>query len=90
MKPLEQGRPDAVAVGDRLIVFGSEGNARTIGGAGIAGRSTVPGFGGRIQISSAVATEAVGGPLLDVFGHAVGVLGGSLNPAHGTRAGVQH
>ena len=80
MKALEQGRPDAVAVGERLIVFSYEGNARTIGGVDIAGRSNVPGFGGRIQIPPAVATEAVGGPLLDVFGHVVGVLGGSLNP----------
>ena len=80
IKPLERGNSDAVAVGERLIVFSFETGARTIGGVDIAGRTNVPGFGGRIQISPAVATEAAGGPLLDVFGRVVGVLGGSVNP----------
>lgn len=79
-KPLERGNPDAVAVGERLIVFSYESGARTIGGVDITGRSNPPGFGARIQIAPAVASEAAGGPLLDVFGRVVGVLGGSLHP----------
>jgi hypothetical protein len=80
VKPLERGNPDTVAVGERLIVFNYEGGARVIGGVDIAGRSSVPGFGGRIQVSPSVAAEAAGGPLLDLFGRVTGVLGGSLNP----------
>ena len=80
IRPLERGDPAAVAVGERLLVFTVESGARVIGGVDIGGRSNVPGFGGRIQITPTVATEAAGGPLLDVFGKVVGVLGGSQNP----------
>jgi hypothetical protein len=69
-----------VAVGDRLIVFNAEANARVIGGVDIAGKRTVKGFGDRIQISPPVAAEAAGGPLLDLSGRVVAILGGSLTP----------
>ena len=78
--PIGRGDPKKVAVGERLIVFNVESNARVIGGVDIAGRRTVPGFGERIQISPAVTAEAAGGPLLDTYGRAVGILGGSLSP----------
>jgi len=64
-------------VGERLIVFNFEANARIIGGVDIGGRGSPAGFGERIQISPPVAFEAAGGPLLDPDGHAVGILGGS-------------
>src|SRR5205807_6840375 len=36
-------------------------------------------FGERIQFSPAVDAAAAGGPLLDLAGHVVGILGGSLH-----------
>lgn len=82
---IPRGKPQDVAVGDRLIVFNVEANARVIGGIDIAGKRTVKDFGERIQLSPAVAAEAAGGPLLDVFGRVVAILGGSLTP--GSRFG---
>jgi len=82
---IPRGKPEDVAVGDRLIVFNVEANARVIGGVDIAGKRTVKAFGERIQLSPPVASEAAGGPLLDVFGRVVAILGGSLTP--GARVG---
>ena len=78
--PIPRGDPKSVAVGERLIVFNVEGSARVFGGVDIGGRRTVPGFGERIQISPGVSPEAAGGPLLDMHGHVVAILGGSLTP----------
>lgn len=75
-----RGKPQDIAVGDRLIVFNVEGGARLIGGVDIAGRETRKEYGDRIRISPSLVGEAAGGPLLDLFGHAVGILGGSLTP----------
>jgi S1-C subfamily serine protease len=77
---LPPGDPKLVTVGERLIAFNVENGARAIGGVDISGRRSVPGFGERIQISSALASEAAGGPLLDLWGRAVGILGGSIVP----------
>jgi S1-C subfamily serine protease len=77
---IARGNPQDVTVGERLIVFNVEANARVIGGVDIAGKRSVAGFGARIQISPPVAAEAVGGPLLDLYGHVVAILGGSLTP----------
>jgi hypothetical protein len=77
---IPRGKPQDVAVGDRLIVFNVEAGARVIGGVDIGGKRTVKDFGDRIQISPPVAAEAAGGPLLDVFGRVVAILGGSLTP----------
>jgi hypothetical protein len=65
---ITRGDPKNVTIGERLIVFNVEGNARPIGGIDIGGRRTVPGFGERIQISPPVAPEAAGGPLIDTNG----------------------
>jgi hypothetical protein len=77
---LPRGDPKSVGVGDRLIVFNVESGARVMGGVDIGARRMVAGFGERIQISPALAAEAAGGPLLDLAGHVVGILGGSLYP----------
>lgn len=82
---LELGDAGAVAVGERLIVFNVEGGARTIGGVDISGRRNVPEFGPRIQLTPGLPPETAGGPLLDVQGRVVGILGGSLTP--GARIG---
>ncbi len=83
--PFSFGDPKHVAVGDRLIAFNVEGGAITIGGIDIAGRRDVPGFGDRLQISPALPSEAAGGPLLDLQGNVVGIMGGSV--LHGLRYG---
>jgi len=82
---LPSGDPKLVNVGERLIAFNVENGARAIGGVDITGDRMVPGFGERIQISPALASEAAGGPLLDLWGRAVGILGGSIAP--GSRFG---
>lgn len=74
--------PDApVAVGERQIVFNVEtAPARAFGGVDVAGRRTVPGFGERIVLSPAPTRESIGGPLLNLSGDVVGILGGSVIP----------
>ena len=77
---LERGEPERVAVGERLIVFAVEGDAKAIGGVDISGKRVVQGFGERIQFSPPIAIEAAGGPLLDLRGKVVGIVGGSVMP----------
>jgi hypothetical protein len=84
---IAHGKPQDVAVGERLIVFNVEANARVIGGVDIAGRRTIKEFGERIQISPPLVLEAAGGPLLDLFGRVVAIVGGSLTP--GSRFGAR-
>jgi len=78
--PAGHGKPQDIAVGDRLIVFNVEAGARLVGGVDIAGREKLRAFGERIRFSPSLAPEAAGGPLLDVSGQAVGILGGSVTP----------
>lgn len=82
---LASGDPKQVTVGERLIAFNVENGAPIIGGVDITGRRNLPVFGERIQISPGLAAQAAGGPLLDLWGHAVGMLGGSTTP--GSRFG---
>lgn len=85
---LPLGDPQLVAVGERLIAFNVEGGARAIGGVDISGKRDVKGFGERIQITPSLPSEAAGGPLLDLTGKVVGILGGSVMP--GTRFDGSH
>jgi S1-C subfamily serine protease len=79
--PLQFGNASSVAVGERLLVFGiGAGTSRTIGGIDISGRIQVPRFGERITINPQLPGRAVGGPLLDLNGKVVGIIGGSLAP----------
>jgi hypothetical protein len=79
--PLEFGRPDSIVVGADAIVFSvGTGASRIIGTVDIAGRGKVPGFGERIHINPQLPPLAVGGPLLDLFGKVIGVIGGNLVP----------
>jgi len=77
---LEIGKSKDIQVGERLIVFNVEGSGRVIGGIDIAGRQNLSGFGERIQLSPALTAEAAGGPLLDLYGRVVGIIGGSTVP----------
>lgn len=82
------GDPKLVAVGERLLAFNVEGAARAIGGVDISGKRDVKGFGERIQLTPAISSEAAGGPLLDLRGRVVAILGGSVMP--GTRFDGSH
>jgi S1-C subfamily serine protease len=88
LPPIPIGDPKPVAVGERLIAYTVESGARAIGGIDISGRQTVPRFGDRIQISPAIPSASAGGPLLDLRGKVVGILGGSVMP--GTRFDSHH
>lgn len=79
--PLPRGDPRAIAVGERLIVFNFESGSRIMGGVDIGARGTAGGSGDRVQISPAISAEAAGGPLLDLSGRVVGILGGTPNSA---------
>lgn len=83
LAPLARGNPKQISVGERLLAFNVDSNVRVIGGVDIGGQNVLPSFGSRIQFAPAVVSEAVGGPLLDLLGLVVGVLGGSVTP--GTR-----
>ncbi|HKW97629.1 MAG TPA: serine protease [Bryobacteraceae bacterium] len=85
---LQLGDAKTIGVGEHLIAFNVEGDARTIGGLDISGKRNVQGFGERIQLSPTISLEAAGGPLLDGSGRVVGILGGSLLPG-GRFAGNQ-
>ncbi len=79
--PLQMGSSADAVIGGQSIVFGlGPGGARTVGYVGIAGRGVVPGFGERIYLNSQLPPMAIGGPLLNDFGKAIGVIGGSLAP----------
>lgn len=79
--PLVTGDPRKATIGERLIVFDVEnGRVRLAGGVDLAARQTVPGFGERFRITPALSLESQGGPLLDSWGKAIGILGGSLTP----------
>ena len=77
---LQRGDSKLVRVGERLIAFNVEGGAKVIGGVDISGRRNVQGFGERIQFSPPISHEAAGGPLFDINGRVVGILGGSITP----------
>lgn len=85
-QPLAFGSPDELPVGDRAVIFNVEsGMARAIGGVDIAGRSQDPEFGPRILLSPPPTAESAGGPVLNVFGEVVALLGGSLAPGSRSR-----
>jgi hypothetical protein len=77
---IEIGSPRSIVIGEQLIVFSVAGGySRTIGAVDISGRGKAPGFEERIQFNpSQLPLSAVGGPLLDFYGKAVGVLGGCV------------
>jgi hypothetical protein len=76
---LQFGKSESIIIGEQLIAFSvGAGGTRTIGVVDIAGRGMVPGFGERIQMNSTLPLMAMGGPLLDLWGRAVGIIGGSL------------
>lgn len=84
--PLALGNAEEVPVGERVVVFNVEaGLSRAIGGVDLTGRGDHDEFGPRMSFSPAPAPEATGGPVLNLFGEVVGLLGGSLTPGSRTR-----
>jgi S1-C subfamily serine protease len=77
---LTMSDPREIQVGARLIVFSAEADTRTIGGVDISGRRELGSLGTRIQFSPALSLESAGGPLLNMKGQVLAVLGGSVVP----------
>ena len=66
---------------DHYLVFSLEpGLNRTFGGVDITGRRQDQLFGERIQLAPILAAETAGGPLLNMTGQVVGLLGGNVTP----------
>jgi hypothetical protein len=84
---IARGSPGNVKVGERLLALSFDARNRIIGGVDVVGESEILGFGKRIQIEPALASEAAGGPLLDSDGQVVAVIGGSTSPALGRGRG---
>jgi len=79
--PFLIGKSGPVVVGQQSIIFSiGSGGSRTMGVTDITGRGKVTGFGERIHINPPPDPMAIGGPLLDSNGAAIGVVGGSLVP----------
>jgi hypothetical protein len=78
--PIRRGDNSKILVGQRLLLFNWDSNARVIGVVDIGGEGITPGFGRRIHVTPEAPLEAAGSPLLDSFGHVVGIAGGSVRP----------
>jgi hypothetical protein len=75
------GNPSDVKVGDRLPVFNVQPNhVREFGGVDVTGRQIANKADSLIHFEASLTTESAGGPLLDLDGKVVGILGGSLTP----------
>ena len=74
-------------VGDRcfFLEIGVDGS-RAITETTIVGAQDFPGRGPRILLASAYGSLSVGGPLIDEYGDAMGILGGTLAPGMGLPA----
>ncbi len=78
------------AVGDRVFLLDSPSEGgRTLTEAVLIGAQEYPGSGRRLAISESASSGAIGGPLLDVYGRVLGVLGGTLLPGGSTLQGVR-
>jgi hypothetical protein len=78
---IKAGDSNAVKVGEGLTIFNVGPNhARQFGKVDVTGRQPAGNSGARILFSADVSPESSGGPLLDVDGHVVGILGVSPTP----------
>jgi S1-C subfamily serine protease len=83
--PLKPAPPTyAVPIGERMVHFSVENDARAIAGIDVVGRTQSPAFGDRWPLQPPTSPAAVGGPLLNPFGEVIGIIGGSTTP--GVRA----
>ena len=78
---LAKAEKEEIAAGQRFLAFRVDaGGKPALADVEIAGRSTVPIFGDRIQFSAQPSKESVGGPLLTPAGLVAGIIGGSRVP----------
>jgi len=78
---LTLGNPADVKISDRLPVFNVQPNhVREFGGVDVTGRQTANNANSLIRFEASLTMESAGGPLLDLDGKVVGILGGSLTP----------
>ena len=78
---LTLGNPADVKVGDRLPVLNVQPNhVREFGGVDVTGRQNASNADSLIRFEASLTMESAGGPLLDLDGKVVGILGGSVTP----------
>ena len=77
---LERAPTDSWKVGDQGYLLDANENGRTIQNVGITGIQQPPDAGERVNTSWWGGSRTIGSPLLDKYGRAIGVLGGSLIP----------
>lgn len=78
---LPLGNPADVKIGDRLPSFNVQNNkTREFGGIDISGRQNAANPSSQILFNPNLTAESAGGPLLDLDGKVVAILGGSLTP----------
>lgn len=79
--PLPRAPKGEFKVGERVIVFNAEQpGTRQIGGVDITGTQDTPPFGERIQISPPPTHDATGGPVFNMIGQVIGIVGGTTRP----------
>lgn len=87
---LARAEKDSGAVGDRAFLLDSPSEGgRTLSDTEIVGVQEQAAAGKRISIAASANSGAVGGPLLDVYGRVVAVLGGTLLPGSASLQGMR-
>lgn len=88
-KPLEQAAPNSWKIGDLCYVLTSQGqNSRTIQTVNITGMQGAGAPGQRLTITNLGPEGWLGAPLLDQYGHVIGVLGGGMQGLASHRMGT--
>lgn len=88
VQPLEKAAPNSWKVGDLCYVLTSQGQgSRTIQSVNLTGLQGSPQSAQRLTISAYGGQNALGAPLLDSYGRAIGVLGGGLAGMGSARMG---
>jgi hypothetical protein len=75
----------AIPIGSQLAGFSFDSGTRLLMPVAVGGIGTSAGYSARVRFAPALSADAVGGPLIDESGKAVGIVGGSLTP--GARVG---
>lgn len=89
ISPIKIGKPESIVIGEQSIIFSIDpGRSRIIGAVDIIGRRKISGYGERISTKPSMPQAAIGGPLMDLYGNIVGVIGGNLLPGLPSRYGT--
>lgn len=88
---LPAAKPDSWTVGDRCAFLDMAGPGdRIIVDTTIVGKNSFPGAGDRINLDRAPSNPGIGAALLNEYGEAVGVVGGSLIPGIASLEGQRY